>query len=494
MSAISNAVRKGFYLDSVALMRLSRTIAAMPGVAEAALMMGSASNKQILRDAKLLGTVGEAAHANDLIVAVRAKSGAAARVAVDDALQQLDAPRPSGRDAAMRKPRTLRAALGLLPGANLALISVPGEFAIAEARKAIRNGLHAMIFSDNVPLDDERVLKQEACALGRLVMGPDCGTALINGVPLAFANRVPRGDIAIIGASGTGMQEIMCLIARGGKGISHAIGVGGRDLGAQVGGLSTLMAIDALDADPTTRHIVIVSKPPHAGVAAEVLARVAASKKRFTICFIGGEAVTVPVNAALARTLEAAAQDALGAPVGVTPMLVDDRVRRRPGTIRGLFCGGTLCAEAQVVLAGKDRHVASNTPVPGSTRLDDADERHDRLLDLGGDEYTRGRPHPMIDPSVRDDALRDALNDPTVGAILIDVVLGHGAHPNPAGRLADVLAAHGAGGAAVVASVTGTEDDPQCRSSQLAQLAQAGVLVAASNAQAAELALALCRV
>ena len=210
---ILNEVRRGFYLDSVALMRLSQSIAGLPGVAEAALMMGSPSNRQIMADANLLSDAGRDAQGNDLIIAVRAESEPAARHALDEALAQLDAPRAGPAAGEAWRPHTVRAALKTMPDANLALISVPGDFAAAEARKALRRGLHVMIFSDNVPLADELSLKREAQSLDRLVMGPDCGTAIINGVPLAFANRVPRGDIGVNGASGTGMQEVTSLIA-----------------------------------------------------------------------------------------------------------------------------------------------------------------------------------------------------------------------------------------------------------------------------------------
>ena len=205
-SFVLTEVRKGFYLDSVALMRLSRSIAERPGVAEAGLMMGTPANRQILANAGLLTEAAPATQGNDLIVSVRADSEAVARDALAAALAELDKPRASAAGAQAWNPRWLRGALKAMPDANLALISVPGDFAAAEARKALRRGLNVMIFSDNVPVEQEVALKQEGRALGRLVMGPDCGTAIIGGVPLAFANRVRRGDIGVVGASGTGMQ------------------------------------------------------------------------------------------------------------------------------------------------------------------------------------------------------------------------------------------------------------------------------------------------
>jgi FdrA protein len=324
-------------------------------------------------------------------------------------------------------------------------------------------------------------------------MGPDCGTAIIDGVPLAFANRVPRGDIGVIGASGTGIQEVTSLIAQAGKGISHAIGTGGRDLSEAVGGITTLMAIDALEADPATRRIVLVSKPPHPSVARTVLERVERSAKPFTICFLGADGADLPANGRFAPTLKAAAEDAIGRAIGegFDPKLT--RGETRDGTVVGLYSGGTLCAEAQLVLMSRGRRTASNAPVPGSLSVVAGDASCDRVLDLGADEFTRGRPHPMIDPSVRDDMLLKTLADESVGAVLVDLVIGFGAHADPASHLASVLARAPARRAPVVASVTGTDQDSQSRARQVMTLERAGVLVGPSNAQAAELAAALVR-
>ncbi|MCG8545858.1 MAG: acyl-CoA synthetase FdrA [Alphaproteobacteria bacterium] len=492
MSAVVvNAVRKGFYLDSVALMRLSRAIAERDGIEEAALMMGTPANRQIMAEAGLLGEDADAAQGGDLIIGVRGATRAAAEAALADALAQLDRPTGGSGDATAWRPKTLRSALKASPDATLALISVPGDFAIAEARKAIRRGLHAMIFSDNVSLDGEAALKREARDLGRLVMGPDCGTAIINGTPLAFANVVPRGNVGLVGASGTGTQEVSCLITHHGGGLSHAIGVGGRDLHAEVGGISTLMAMDALEADPATNHIVLISKPPPEAVAARVLDRVATIEKPATVCFIGADEMAMPENATQAFTLKDAALTALG----LDPSRAADApppAMNAPKTgvrVQGLFSGGSLCAEAQVVFRAAGANVASNVPVPGAATVGSNGDDH-VMLDLGDDQYTQGRPHPMIDPTVRDAAIVAALNDPRVGAILVDVVIGYGSHGDPAGHLAEVLKGRRAGGPAVIASVTGTDADPQNRSAQVAKLEAAGVPVAPTNADAAAWALA----
>ena len=450
--------------------------------------MATPSNRQLMADAGLLGPESETAGGGDLIVALRAETPAAGEAARAEAARLLDEGRkPSGKAAAWR-PRSLRAAVKALPEANLALISVPGAFAAAEARKALRRGLHALVFSDNVPLAEEADLKREAQERGLLVMGPDCGTAILNGVPLAFANVVPRGNIGIVGASGTGMQEISCLIAQGGGGISQAIGVGGRDLKEEVGGITTLMALDLLAQDPETRHIVIVSKPPAPAVAERVLARVRDLGKGCTLCFIGAPPKNQSTGIRVVTTLKAAALDALGQPAA--PFDTGTRARAtRGGKLRGLFSGGTLCAEAQSILRDAGEALASNAPIPGVPEAKAESEGH-LLLDLGSDEFTRGRPHPMIDPSVRDEALEQALSDSALGVVLLDLVIGFGAHADPAAHLASVLPDGSAEAPVVVASVTGTDSDPQGRQAQIARLEAAGVLVAPCNADATLLALA----
>ncbi len=497
MSVIRNEVRRGVYLDSVALMRIAQSVKALAGVEECGLMMATPANMRILAEANVLSSDGETAGPADIVIAVRAQDAETAVQALAEARRLMDKPRtgPAGDETWM--PRSLRIALEAAPGANLALISVPGGYAAAEARKALRSGLNVMMFSDNVPLEDEIALKQEAATRGLLMMGPDCGTAIIAGVPLAFANTVARGDIGIIGASGTGIQEVSCLVSNNGGGISHAIGTGGRDLKSEVGGLTTLMAIDLLDADEATRHIVIISKPPAADVAGKVLARVARSRKPFTVCFLGSASRDVPANARFAPTLKAAAECALGksiagaASAAAAPSAAP---ALRGPRIRGLYAGGTLCAEAQIVLMQAGLSVASNAAVPGASAPEEAATSADALLiDLGSDEYTQGRPHPMIEPAVRDAELARALADPDTGILLVDFVLGHGAHADPAGHFRASFLRLTAGMAkkpVVLAALTGTPADPQGFDEQAARLAGIAILCP-SNADAAARAAAL---
>ena len=475
MSVTVNRVRRGFYADSVALMRISRGVSSLAGVEEASLMIGTPSNRELLEGSGLIDAEGEKAQADDLIIAIRAGDRASALAALDEAEKLLAGGQAQVAVSGVTVVRGFASALAALPEANLALISVPGEFAAAEARRALERGLHVMIFSDNVSVAEEIELKRLAVSKGLLLMGPDCGTALIGGAPIAFANVVPRGDVGLISASGTGLQEVSCLLARAGRGISHGIGVGGRDLSEEVGGVMTLAAFEALEADPATRHIVIISKPPAKSVEEKIRARVARSAKPVTLCLLGSGGMT----------LSATAEEVLGHALADGPL---PAVQRRKGWLRGLYCGGTLCNEAQIVLMGAGISVSSNVPVPGAGETAKLEAAAHALIDLGDDEFTRGRPHPMIDPEPRNELLLRTLSDPAVGVVLLDVVIGYGAHADPAGLIAKAIAAAPRDHAVVVASITGTDADPQVCSTQAARLAAAGVLVAPSNARAAALA------
>ena len=490
MSKLVNRVCVGLFLDSVILMQISRSITLLDGVEDAALMIGTPSNLDLLDNSKLLARASRRATGGDLILAIRARDEATAASALAKAEILLERPTVGHSGTTTLRPRTLRSAQDNLPAANLALISVPGDFAAAEARKALRAGLNVMLFSDNVSLSEEVSLKREAVEAGLLVMGPDCGTAIIGGVPLAFANQIPQGSIGIIGASGTGIQEVSSLIAQAGYGVSHALGVGGRDLSDPVGGISTLTALDMLEGDSATRHIVLISKPPSPSVAKRVIDTLAHSEKPCTVCFLGADAPSLPDNVSFARTLKATAELATGRSSkkkrpefkSIIPHVTTGHQR-----IHGLFCGGTLSSEAQVVFLDKGVSVASNAPIPGAEAVGSGTSHV--LIDLGSDEYTRGRPHPMIDPTVRDEELTKALADPTLAVILLDVVIGFGAHPDPAGTIVRVVAAAGTERPIVVASVTGTDDDPQDRRTQMAKLVDGGIVVAPTNADAATLAL-----
>ena len=495
-------VKRSAYHDSVALLELARELRGLPGVDEAAALMATPANRELLAGVGLLGDEAAGAGPNDLVVAVRAGSRAVAEAACARAEAVLAARRQRREGAGRILPRTLDRAWRRLPDANLALISVPGPFAAAEARRALHRGLHVMLFSDNVPLADEVELKQLARRRGLLLMGPDCGTAYLAGVPLGFANAVPRGRVGVVAASGTGLQQVATLLAAAGEGLSHAIGVGGRDLGEAVGGIMTLAAIDALAADPGTDALVVIGKPPAPSVRAAVMRRLRAGGKPAVACLLGPDVEALrdgPVITAVTLEDAAGAIIALlhGEPWPRTPAppapAAPERVEAirqalapGPRVIRGLYAGGTLAEEARLILARLCRSAARHP-------VGDLGAGYE-VIDLGADEYTRGRAHPMLDPTTRIAEIARAGTDPATAVILLDVVLGYGAAADPAGDVAPALAAARAAAQArgsdlaVVACVVGTAADPQGLDRQVARLEHAGAWVLPSNAQAARAA------
>jgi FdrA protein len=486
-TAICCLVRPDTYRDSVELMRVAALVERVAGVSRAALMMATPANRELLSGAGLLAPTATSAGPNDLVVAVAAADTSAGERALAEAARLLDEQATIAAPAGEKTPPgSIAAAAAEMTHANLAIISTPGPYATAEALKALKRGLHVFIFSDNVPVADEVELKRLAAKKTLLVMGPDCGTAILDGVPLGFANAVRRGRIGLVGASGTGLQQVSCLVHQLGEGLSQVIGVGGHDLDERVGGIMMQAGIERLAADPGTSVIVLVSKPPAPAVARRILDVARKSGKRIVVNFLGGDAAAIRQSGAVASaTLEDAARDAValarGKRSGVkSPAPARPKARRfakGQQLVHGLYSGGTLCQEAAII-------------------LNDEGVKH-ALVDLGDDEFTVGRPHPMIDFRLRNDRIVGAAKDPATAVILLDVVLGYGAHPDPAGALAPALAAaskvaaRSRRGLAIVASVCGTEADPQNVTKQKKALAEAGVLLAPSNAQAARLAAAL---
>jgi FdrA protein len=496
-----NVIHKSLYHDSVTLMRLTRDLQVVDGLQRAAVMMGTPSNRTLLRDAGLLTPDGDAASPNDLIIALEAANMAAAHAGAQAAEAALSTSRSSTLPSqTTHRPRTLRSALTMLDGANLALISVPGLYAGLEAMKALQAGMHVMLFSDNVPVTIEIELKRFALARSLLMLGPDCGTAIINGVPLGFANAVPRGRVGLAAASGTGLQEVSCLIAAAGEGVSQAIGVGGRDLMDEVGGLMMTHALEILAADPATEVIGVLGKPPGPRAWEHLQNQLAQLRKPCVVHF-SGLICAAGASWYAAATLEEAALStvALARGMRTTPIeftMPREEVERfigeatramQPGQrfVRGLYAGGTLAYEALGLLQAKLPKVSPG--VLGGW------EGHS-VVDLGEDQFTLGRPHPMIDSTLRREWILRAAQEPTTAVILLDVILGYGAHRDPAGELLPAIqqATHQAraGGRhlAVVASVCGTEQDPQRRSAQIDVLRAHDVIVMPSNAQAARLA------
>lgn len=494
---------KGMYYDSVSLMRVSKEINVSEGVADASVVMGTTENKAILKVAGLLHPEFESSSDTDLLISVKASNEIWAEKAiakVDGILKELRNKKESLTDT---QAANLQQAFTQLPNANLALISVAGKFAAREAMKALKLGLHVMLFSDNVSIEDELNLKKYAKEKGLLVMGPDCGTAIINGTPLAFANVVNAGNIGIVAASGTGLQEVSSLISNFGGGISQAIGTGGRDVKEAIGGIMFIEAIKALNADQKTEVIVLISKPPHISIVQKINNELNAITKPVVSILLGGDATLMKASKAhLAQTLEEAAILAINLSgksnkdtlVSSLDKMDDfEKIAKKIAKnvsgkyIRGLFSGGTLCDEAQLLLKDIIGNVYSNTPIEEEFHLCDVwKSKMHTILDLGDDAFTAGRPHPMIDYSLRNKRIIEEAADPDTAVVLLDIVLGYGSHLNPTSELVPVIvkAKAAAPNIAIVCSVTGTDKDPQNRTVVISELENAGVIVMPSNAAA----------
>lgn len=478
-------VRSGAYADSVALLQVSKDVAAAEGVLAAQVAMATPLNLGFFES---MGFDVPEATANDMVIAVRIAAAAdldRALAAVDAALASATRREGSGGTVEVA-PRTTGSAVTRFDAA-LALISVPGPHAAVEAMDALDRNCDVMIFSDNVPVEQEVVLKEIARDRDLLMMGPDCGTAMIGGVGLGFANVVGPGPVGLVAASGTGCQQIMCLLEHAGVGMSAALGVGGRDLSEAVGALGTKQALRRLDADPATELIVVVSKPPDRAVDADVRAYAATLSTRVEFAVLGADepdltGATESVLATLGRQVPDWPQWNAGGAGAAS---------YAHGFLRGLFVGGTLCDEAMLIATDRLGPIHSNIPLEAAHRLDAtmSAEAH-LMIDFGDDELTVGRAHPMIDPAIRLDYLRRTSRDPQTSVILLDLVLGHGAEPDPQQSLApaisDALAAAQASSRdlAIVVSCVGTEADPQHLQHQAAALADAGAEVFLSNAQA----------
>ena len=507
-------IKTSEYHDSVSLMSVARELSTLEGVVDVAVVMGTEANKALLAQANLLTLEAVGATPNDLVIVVNA-----AEDLVDAALAKseilLKPSHGGSEEKSQNRPRSIQSAVKNDPDTNVAVISVAGRYATNEAWKALHQGLHVLLFSDNVSLEDEIALKKYARDQGLLLMGPGAGTVILNGVALGFANVIPSGPIGIVSAAGTGLQEVSTLIAKNSLGITQGIGTGGRDLKEDVGGIMMLEGLKALQADPNTKVIALVSKPPSKGVAEAIMDQVACSDKPTIIGFMGAnpeEFAAVP-HAIPATTLEQTALFAVRAagakiadPLQMTATRTGElktwaeklRAKLRPNQkyLRGLYSGGTLCYEAQVIWRDMlTAPVFSNAPLRKIDQMPDSTKSSGNCtVDLGEEEFTVGRPHPMIDNDLRIRRLLQEARDLSVAVIIIDVVLGYGAHPDPAAELGPVIQkakqlANAEGrDLHIIVSVTGTEEDPQVLSRQAKNLSTAGAIVCDSNAMAAQLA------
>lgn len=502
--------KKGIYRDSITLMQISTALGKLPGVSQAAAVMATELNRRVLFEAGFSGVEIAKAARDDMVVAVEAKDKHALDSAFDQAEKLLASQggRPAGEKAA---PTSLGAALQEVPDANFALISVPGQFAKREAAQALARGLNVFLFSSNVSLDEEVALKKTAEAKGLLMMGPDCGTSIINHKVFGFGNVVREGGIGIVSASGTGLQEVSTLIDRSGLGISQAIGTGAGDMSERVGGITMARGISLLEEDPNTKILVLISKPPSPVIAAKVLGFARNCKKPVVVNFLGAAVGKEGLGSAkAASTLEEAADLACAVSEGKvdppSPKKLPqelasaakeewNRLSPRQRYVRGLFAGGTLCYESQVILGTMFGRIYSNGPIRQEDKIPgEGPSKMNSCIDMGAEEFVEGRLHPMIDFSLRNARILKEAADPETAVLLLDVELGFGSNPDPAGELvpsitqAKALAARQSSYLSVVAHIVATEADHQGLKNQEERLRAAGVLLAPSNASASRLA------
>ena len=501
-----HTILKNHYADSIVLMKIAADLETLPNIQGATAVMATESNLELAVAANLISREIEA-QPNDLLVAVSGDDDESISEALALAKERISGSgsTSSNTDSANVELRasSLEMAVSRQPDSNLALISCPGEYAAAEAKKALNLGMHVMMFSDNVSVEDELELKTLGQRENLLMMGPDCGTAILNGVPLGFANAVAKGEVGIVAASGSGLQQVSSLLSEWGVGISHAIGTGGRDLSSNIGGITMSQGIEALRQDPETKALVLISKPPGDEVVANLVEQARSSGKPAVICFLGISCSGDSDSVRFASNLEDAARAAYEIVSNQTPKFVSnsetklgDRLKEDQRYIRGVYSGGTFCYEAQLIARESLGPVWSTTPIESGFRLACSTKSQGHsFIDLGDDEFTVGRPHPMIDHRTRHERILQEAEDPETAVILFDIVLGYGANPDPAGEMAKTIseaqdiANRGGRKLHFVGSVCGTELDPQVRSKQAKLLSSVGVLIEESNAAATRCAI-----
>ncbi|MDG6898346.1 MAG: FdrA family protein [Nitrososphaerota archaeon] len=511
---VVNVVRKNFYRDSIQLMRLTEDAKKLPGVADAVISMGTDTNMLLLRQLGLLSPDGEGAHDGDLVLAVKVEGGQDVNRIVESVVQLVMAPSSGAaeRETTGELFYSVDSAVKQVVGANLAIVSLPGNLAFEPAMELLEHGINVHLFSDHVSREDEARLKQYATSKGLLVLGPGAGTSLINGVGLGFANVVRRGGIGIVASAGTGLQEASVLLDQLGLGVSHGLGVGGSDVSNEIGGIMMKDSLKLLETDGRTRVVMIVAKTPSETVMKEVMSFMNDGlSKPVVACFLGLDAQTSQNGRVVyARTLHSAVnlvskisggeararfKKALAMSSEQLKRQALEMSRGLSGDqkyVRALYSGGTLAHETLLIYRELIGEAYSNTPLSRSFELQNPTKsKGNTVIDLGDEFFTAGRPHPMIDPTMRRLRILEEGKDRGVAAILLDIVLGYGSSADPAGSLAGAISDARAAAKSedrnlvVMAHVCGTEADPQNLSSQLERMAKAGVVVYPTNAEMA---------
>ena len=494
---LKTVVKKGSYHDSVVLMLLTNHISAMQGVNKVSIMMATPANKDIFKQSGLDTEELLAASANDMVVVADIEN----KTIMDTIETEIDAyfKKQNTQTQQTESVKSWDKALEKMPNADMAVISIAGAYAALEANRALDEGMNVFMFSDNVTIEDEKQLKQRAHDKGLVVMGPDCGTGIIQSVPIAFTNKVNSGKIGIIGASGTGIQELTTIIDRLGEGVKNAIGTGGRDLSSEIGGITMMDTINAMEQDDSIKVMIVISKPPAKAVREMISNRLSAFKKPVVTLFLGEKPEYHEEGFYHAYTLDEAArlavnlvrdEDINSCVVSAdTPENAFDKSENK--TIKAYYSGGTLAGEAAMLI--KD---ALNLDTPPE-KAEGFMLKHGGhiVVDLGDDVYTQGKPHPMIDPAKRIECMQEATDDRSTGVILFDIMLGYGSHEDMAGALLPTInelkqkAENEGRKLFFIATVCGTRHDYQGYDDAVNKLKNAGVIVCETNKLASQMAI-----
>ena len=488
---LKTVVKKGSYHDSVVLMLLTNQISTIEGVNKVSIMMATPANKDIFKQSGLDTEELMESTANDMVVVADVNDDSlldTIMTEVDEFFKKQSTANEGKKGA--ESVKSWDKALAKMPDADLAVISIPGAYAALEADRALDEGMNVFMFSDNVSIEDEKSLKEKAHKKGLAVMGPDCGTSIIQGVPVAFTNNVTPGSIGIIGASGTGIQELTTIIDRLGEGVKNAIGTGGRDLSKEVGGITMLDMIDAMEGDDSVKVLIVISKPPAKEVREKISARLSVFKKPVITLFLGEKPEYHEENFYHTYTLDEAARLAVslvrGEEVKEGEVEVDKSEfypAEAKKTIKAYYSGGTLAGEAAMLI--KEALDMKVPPQKAEGFMLNTDGHI--VVDLGDDVYTQGKPHPMIDPAKRIECMREAMDDASTGVVLLDIMLGYGSHEDMAGALLPAIEElqekAKAEGRKIffVATVCGTRRDYQGYDEAVNKMKAAGVIVCETN-------------
>ena len=497
-------IEKNRYIDSLETLFATTVLNDQPGIEMGYIGMCNSTFRDVITDIGLMTDEIAACSENDYVIVAEAESQEAFDLAVAEVDKSMET-KDSGQETA--EYDTTDAALAAHPEVNLVQIAVPGDCALEEAKKALNAGKHICVFSNNVPFEDEREMKELAREKGLLCMGPDCGVANINGSALVLSSINNRGPFGIVGASGTGIQHVAAILHEAGSGVTQTIGVGGNDLKDPIGGISMLMGLDALEHDPETKYIIVISRKPGEKTLPVICDKLKSLSKPCVVLFMGCEREIVEATGSVwAENLDDCGIKALQL-IGVDYSLGTeeelDAIAREAVEgmapeqkyVRGGYSGGTYMDEAMHAMYGEIGDVWSNCPLNPDYQLKDSYQSvENTVIDYGEEEFTLGRPHPAIDPSIRKPAVLREASDPKVAVICLDFILTPPGHPDPAGYLvedikkAQEMAAERGGKLVFIASVLGTTADFQNIRVQEQELRDAGVIVCTSNARAARLA------